>query len=918
MIVKLSVRTQFLLVIADLIVLREIRMRRGRRTIVVVCLLIAGLATGIVNMVSEEASAYTPHGQIRILSDSDFTPANGVISGNGTEINPYIIAGWEIDAEGGDGIKISQTTSHFIIRDCFLYHGDSRFTVGIWLTNVLNGRIQGVALTEMGRAIALTGSHNNTISNSHLYKNRHGVYLGGSDNNVIKNNNVSSGRWGIYLGNSENNRIVGNVVYDNLYGVEISLADSRDNIVTHNDILRNGVSLEGGGVLMSGSGANLIHHNNMTFNDPQASDDTSLNVWDDGYPSGGNCWTDDGGVDGYSGPNQDQPGEDGISDSPYVIDADSKDMYPMNIPSQGCGIEWNATSLTPHDPIHIQSDTEFTPENGVIGGSGKSTDPYIIEGWHIEVTSTSGDGINISYTDEYYVIRRVLVHGDGTSRFGISLMYTYSGRADQVTIIGNSIGISAYRAFFRVYNSNISLNSGDGIQVVEGDVWIENSTISSNGGDGYTQEWYFNKPSIKGCRITQNGGSGVVVPSGNALITDNNISLNSQHGIVAGSSAEVVASGNSIFQNGGHGIHLLGLSSGNLFERNTISYHDIGIFNDGEENLIANNTLIGNVIGIESYSFGSFERPNFLMDNTIESSEADIHLRYAGYNALFRNLMTGRGIRITGSYLEGVRIGSEYAYVPTHHIDSTNTVHGKPVYYLKNYTGGSVPSDGGQVFLVNSTGVTVENQNISNVHAGIVLAYSSLNEVKNNTLQDNTIGVEMVFSDDNVIYHNAFLNNTIQAREYMGTNHWDNGYPSGGNFWSDYTGVDNCSGPNQDICPDPDGIGDVPYTMSGGSEDRYPMMSSDGFKDVRPPIPEGQVNGPRTMGNITINRMRSRDGEGGIYAVRWLETLRSELSDMQALRPQPEPREINEIQKLEISVTQNKFQCPNVLSAKRN
>src|SRR5207244_4302232 len=30
------------------------------------------------------------------------------------------------------------------------------------------------------------------------------------------------------------------------------------------------------------------------------------------------------------------------------------------------------------------------------------------------------------------------------------------------------------------------------------------------------------------------------------------------------------------------------------------------------------------------------------------------------------------------------------------------------------------------------------------------------------------------------------------------------------NYWSDYAVVDNCSGPNQDVCPSPDGIADQP------------------------------------------------------------------------------------------------------------
>jgi len=55
----------------------------------------------------------------------------------------------------------------------------------------------------------------------------------------------------------------------------------------------------------------------------------SINVWDDGYPSGGNYWSDYTDVDQYSGPNQDQPGSDGIWDHPYVIDPYAKDNYPI-------------------------------------------------------------------------------------------------------------------------------------------------------------------------------------------------------------------------------------------------------------------------------------------------------------------------------------------------------------------------------------------------------------------------------------------------------------------------------------------------------------------------------------------------------------------------------------------------------------
>jgi hypothetical protein len=55
-------------------------------------------------------------------------------------------------------------------------------------------------------------------------------------------------------------------------------------------------------------------------------------------------------------------------------------------------------------------------------------------------------------------------------------------------------------------------------------------------------------------------------------------------------------------------------------------------------------------------------------------------------------------------------------------------------------------------------------------------------------------------------------------------NFWDDGYPSGGNYWSDYSGVDKFSGPYQNKTGS-DGIGDAPYSIDQNNVDRYPLMS---------------------------------------------------------------------------------------------
>jgi hypothetical protein len=56
-----------------------------------------------------------------------------------------------------------------------------------------------------------------------------------------------------------------------------------------------------------------------------------VNVWDDGYPSGGNYWSDYAGVDEKSGPGQNLTGSDGIGDTHYIIDGNNRDRYPLMI-----------------------------------------------------------------------------------------------------------------------------------------------------------------------------------------------------------------------------------------------------------------------------------------------------------------------------------------------------------------------------------------------------------------------------------------------------------------------------------------------------------------------------------------------------------------------------------------------------------
>jgi parallel beta-helix repeat protein len=100
---------------------------------------------------------------------------------------------------------------------------------------------------------------------------------------------------------------------------------------------------------------------------------------------------------------------------------------------------------------------------------------------------------------------------------------------------------------------------------------------------------------------------------------------------------------------------------------------------------------------------------------------------------------------------------------------------------------------------------------------------SNGNVIYANTISDNDVGIDVTNSANNIIYHNNFANKIKNAMSGGSNNVWDNGYPSGGNFWSDYSGVDNKNGTGQNSAGS-DGIGDTHYVINGANVDNYPLI----------------------------------------------------------------------------------------------
>ena len=91
-----------------------------------------------------------------------------------------------------------------------------------------------------------------------------------------------------------------------------------------------------------------------------------------------------------------------------------------------------------HPPIVIASDSEFTPENGVTGGSGTPADPYIVSGWYIDCAGAETSGILIRDTTTPFVIRNVAPQ---SCREGILLRNTQHGRVERSRFYGSATGL---------------------------------------------------------------------------------------------------------------------------------------------------------------------------------------------------------------------------------------------------------------------------------------------------------------------------------------------------------------------------------------------------------------------------------------------------------------------------------------------
>ena len=301
-----------------------------------------------------------------------------------------------IDA-GGVGSPIQVSASKVNITGFRIKGGESRsWEAGIVLDGSRDCHIHNNTISlNNGYGVALYLSTGNVIEGNNISSNGwEGVKLYESSNNIVAANSILSNGWeGVLALWSPNNTIANNIIRNNTAGVHIN--ESPNNTVAYNNLSDNDY-----GIYVDISSGNRIYHNNFIDNGEHAGDNTSGNQWDDGYPSGGNYWSDYWVSDVLSGPNQDQPGGDGLGDVAYDISrGPSSDRYPLIDPQQ-------TEPLPPSAPRNLQATVHdqriaLSWDYPIFDGNSPVVEYVIYRG------TSSGAGIlltkvvgSLTYTDE--------------------------------------------------------------------------------------------------------------------------------------------------------------------------------------------------------------------------------------------------------------------------------------------------------------------------------------------------------------------------------------------------------------------------------------------------------------------------------------------------------------------------------------
>jgi len=609
---------------------------------------------------------------------------------------------------------------------------------------VVDGAGYTVTGSGSGEGITLAGRSNVTVRNMTIKNFNTGIQLDSSSSNTLSGNNVTADNGtGIYLSDSSDNTLSGNKVTNNLVGIWLEYS-SKNNVFYHNNFI------------------NSTQH-------VQVMTPSYANSWDDGYPSGGNYWSDYNGTDSNN---------DGIGDTPYVIDAQNQDNYPLVHPYGSVrNLNTSLTYLTVQSAINAPETLNghtILVEPGTYHEQLTVNKTLSIIGSGSESTTISGSPSDcaVEIAADNVELSGFTICGGG---FGLKV-YSHNNNVHDNSIVENGfIGIYLYLSSGNTFTSNNVSRNGYGVSLVHsgGNAFKHNSIF-----DNEWQELVIEGNTVSNFVEDMDTSNSVDSKPVYYWVNQQDKIVPSDAGYVALVDCRRILVQNLTFNRNGQGVLLAGTTD-SMIENNALSTEYYGIYMVDSSNVTIRNCTIANC--------------NFAME-----------------------IWSSNGNKIIGNNIVSNAYGVELAW------SNYNNVSGNTIEQTSEYNGWGV------CLSVSATG----------------------NQIYENDFAHNSQGmnIQLFYPGENKMYHNNFIQNAIQVYNYEpAINVWDDGYPSGGNYWSDYTGVDNHSGPDQNETGT-DGIGDTPHLLDAANQDNYPLMKPYG--------------GPYDIGILSIDSSKTVVGQG--------------------------------------------------------
>jgi len=468
------------------------------------------------------------------------------------------------------------------------------------------------------------------------------------------------------------------------------------------------------------------------------------------------------------------------------------------------------------DPILILGNSDFTVDNGVVGGSGTSDDPYIITGWEINVPQIAKYGIKIENTSANFVLRGVIIRGaaaaDGAA---IHLGFVSGGRLENCLISDSRNGIEIASSTGVTLAGNVLYIQGIGLRVIGETAKEYNLAIDeTNELNNNPIRYVYGKDGETVTGITSNNL--YFAACKNMTITDNTIT--NGDGIQLAFVEDSLISGNEVYR-----------TSPVLTENGISLYRSDG--NTVTNNVLQNNRFAGMYVWLSSH--------NKLTDNQFLANDSGLILAASDDNQVYNNMAFANPVGIE------VRAGSTRNDIARNIITHANTKYGIVLdQAAENIVEANAITDAetGIRLAENGNNNTVSSNTI--VKAAYALSISgSNNEIKGNLIAQNTRGIlfpetygktivrgnsihDNVFSDNsnhiylnndsqsNQMYLNTFLGGGTTLVEDYGKNTWT--VNDQGNYWGDYQGTD----------ANGDGIGDDQvFIYPAAVADKAPIIS---------------------------------------------------------------------------------------------